>query len=612
MNSTRRKYLKTGGTGLIFSTLGVGSVNGQETSQSSQPDISWTPFTGRYEIEYRDSQPAIHASNMTGEVRNVDLSAVQFEIERVDTNKAIQFEFQDNSEVVNSAFGFRIYSAAGEIRDQPIGYFYTGDGRNEYELTMLGGDRDIFTSGDVFGNYIVHIIQNGDRVSSTQEKFYGIGYATDYQEQIINGAIEVSISAIENITSSWQITYVIENQTRIDRGYDVEELHRSEMELDDNQLVTSFDPDKLKSEPENGIQVRWIRFTPPGEAEKFLEDYQIESSTRNTSLSIGGHSFEDELLYPGDAPVSPGGFTTFFRSPSQAPGITGTITGGGLIGGGYLLYKWRSSDDKSQSQDDEPSHQGHEPRGGESTTNSSDPADLTYTDIETGDVVTETIDYDIHTGEIPTHNLSTWVITPSGSTGDTIDTATTEAFVETVDQWANVDSHEYLTSVYGHGTDPLPWLATEPADGKPLGAEFSIADRINIFTHVCEGVHHVSRYGVVYENLTPESIRVDQNETLQLRGVIDEFLTTDASRYQPPEDAADSTHDAADVYRVGAVAYEILTGEQPTTQDKLAEPSTVNQNLPAEIDSILLRAMADTPEDRFETVLHLRDALNKV
>lgn len=614
ISPNRRKALKMSGSTLLVSSFGVAPAIAQQESENTLPEVSWTFETGRAEVEWGDSRPAIHAVGMTGEAPNVDLSEHQFEIERTDTDQRIQLEFDGTAEVDLPRFFFRIYGADGEIRDQPTGEFFTGNGRTEHQATILDGDRDIFSSGNAFGSYVVHIIQNGERISSTEEKIYGIGYpANDYQESNQNGNVRVSINAIGNITSSWQITYEIENQARTDRGYDVQQLHKSEMELDDGQLVTSFHTNELEPKPDDGVQVRWIRFTPPGEAEKFVEgSLQNSSSSRNTSLSIGGHFFEDELTFPDGSGGDGGGIATFFSSPSQAPGITGPLAGGGILGGGYLMYRWRTSDDESQSQNNEPTPSEQESPSVESTTNDNFSTNLARTEMEIDGVVSESVEYEIRVGEIPSHDLSTWVITPGGSAGKTIDTGTTEDFLEIVDQWANVDTHEYLTTVYGHGTDPLPWIATEPADGKQLGDEFSIADRIDYLTHVCEAVHHVSRFGLEYENLTPESILVNEDGELQLRGVIDEFLASETNAYQPPEDTGDSTHDAADVYRVGAVAYEILTGERPATNGELSPPSTVDPDLPAEVDSVILKAMAKTPEERYETVLHLRDALSEV
>jgi outer membrane protein assembly factor BamB len=340
-----------------------------------------------------------------------------------------------------------------------------------------------------------------------------------------------------------------------------------------------------------------------------LDVERIKPSLNQSGKSSGNNATGEQS--ENESSQISGGSTTFFDFPTGDAGSTG-ILAGSLLGAGYLVKKWRDSDDESESTTTEPNWNETSEPTIESTTEPDIPTNLSYSDIDTTETMIDTDECVIQASDIPAHNLSTWVITPGGSTSETIDTTTTKDFYATIEQWANVDTHEYLTAVYGFGADPLPWVATEPADGQQLGGDFSIRERLDYLTHVCEAVHHISRYGVVYENLNPESILINGEGDLQLRGVIDEFNASDVSPYQPPEDTEVSSHDAGDVYRVGAVAYEILTGEQPTTDGNLSPPSTVNPDLPAEIDSIIMKAMAETPEERYETVLHLRDALSEV
>jgi len=68
------------------------------------------------------------------------------------------------------------------------------------------------------------------------------------------------------------------------------------------------------------------------------------------------------------------------------------------------------------------------------------------------------------------------------------------------------------------------------------------------------------------------------------------------------------TTEQADVYRLGALAYEIFTGSKSVYPDP-TPPTDSDRSVSAALDEILLTALAEAPEDRYETVLHFRDEL---
>jgi serine/threonine protein kinase len=96
--------------------------------------------------------------------------------------------------------------------------------------------------------------------------------------------------------------------------------------------------------------------------------------------------------------------------------------------------------------------------------------------------------------------------------------------------------------------------------------------------------------------------------------------------YAAPEqfdtDVYGQTNNVTDVYQLGAVFYELFTGRPPfegqtfEVIDKIRneEPTPPSQvaDIPAEIDDILLTALATEKTDRYEDVLYLRDELQKL
>jgi len=135
---------------------------------------------------------------------------------------------------------------------------------------------------------------------------------------------------------------------------------------------------------------------------------------------------------------------------------------------------------------------------------------------------------------------------------------------------------------------------------------------------VCEVLHHVHRYGTPYDNLTTNSVLQTDDNLIKLRGLLDQFETPDLW-YNAPEEFESPSTERSVVYRIGLIAYELLTGTLPYATYPNGDPKTVIRtdeplppseqikNLPDGTDQVLLKALNKTPSERHETVLHLRD-----
>jgi serine/threonine-protein kinase len=79
----------------------------------------------------------------------------------------------------------------------------------------------------------------------------------------------------------------------------------------------------------------------------------------------------------------------------------------------------------------------------------------------------------------------------------------------------------------------------------------------------------------------------------------------------------------SDIYSLGAVSYALLTGRPPFNQespldvmiaharDQVVPPSTLKADIPADLETIVLRCLAKRPEDRFSDVTTLEQALSQ-
>jgi serine/threonine protein kinase/WD40 repeat protein len=149
-----------------------------------------------------------------------------------------------------------------------------------------------------------------------------------------------------------------------------------------------------------------------------------------------------------------------------------------------------------------------------------------------------------------------------------------------------------------HGTRQ-PYFAMELVHGAPLTAHadanrLSTDDRLELFVQVCDAVHHAHQQGVIHRDLKPANILVTaagQPKVLDF-GIAraadsDLQLTTMGTEaaqilgtlpYMSPEQAAGSTDRVdvrSDVYALGVVLYELLTGRLPYEVSSRALPSAI-------------------------------------
>jgi serine/threonine protein kinase len=153
---------------------------------------------------------------------------------------------------------------------------------------------------------------------------------------------------------------------------------------------------------------------------------------------------------------------------------------------------------------------------------------------------------------------------------------------------------------------------------------------------IVRGIAHAHRRGRVHLDLKPSNILFDTDENWAVPRIADWGLSRsliNASNHSPPRTllyAAPEQHrpekyggidHRTDVYQLGLVLYEMLTGEFPFGQtpeevmtgklfDDPTRPSEVSDNnLPAVLDEPIMRSLSRSPEERYEMAQYLRDDL---
>lgn len=187
-------------------------------------------------------------------------------------------------------------------------------------------------------------------------------------------------------------------------------------------------------------------------------------------------------------------------------------------------------------------------------------------------------------------------------------------------------SHPNITTVFDAGEhDGRMFVVFEHLKGQSLRAEMAgrpmnVRRAVELATQIADAIAEAHAAGFIHGGLSPDSVMITAKGhakipafELAARAGFDE--TADGARlrdYDSPEEArGQAADDRSDIYSVGAVLYEMLTTRRPSHKGASA-PSASNAHVPAEIDAVVLRAVAPNPEMRFQSAVTLAAELRSV
>jgi serine/threonine protein kinase len=161
---------------------------------------------------------------------------------------------------------------------------------------------------------------------------------------------------------------------------------------------------------------------------------------------------------------------------------------------------------------------------------------------------------------------------------------------------------------------------------------------IRLLTQMCAGVQAIHDAGIIHRDLKPENIFLTKEGDVKIGDFGIARLEIGSARkltehggvvgtidYVAPEYLLSSQIDGrGDIYALGILGYEMIAGESPFKGDSIYDtmwkrikydpppPSHVRQECPLALDAIILKAMARTPEDRFQTAQEMYEQLIKL
>lgn len=194
-------------------------------------------------------------------------------------------------------------------------------------------------------------------------------------------------------------------------------------------------------------------------------------------------------------------------------------------------------------------------------------------------------------------------------------------------------NHPHIVSVFDFGqASGFYYLLMEFVDGVNLrqllqSKKLTPKEALSIVPPVCDALQCAHDHGIVHRDIKPENILLDKNGVVKIADFGVARIIRDGSHeshatheahvshpvlgtpaYAAPEQQNGHADHRADIYSLGVVLYEMLTGERP--KDKLEAPSKRVQ-VDIRIDEIVLRALEKTPELRFATAAEFRTQVEK-
>ena len=199
-------------------------------------------------------------------------------------------------------------------------------------------------------------------------------------------------------------------------------------------------------------------------------------------------------------------------------------------------------------------------------------------------------------------------------------------------------SHPNIVEVYDVGVeDEQHYIVMEYIEGKTLKQllnkreSLTLTEVIDIMTQLTDGIAHAHESYIIHRDIKPQNIMIEDNGLIKITdfGIAMALNATQLTQtnsvmgsvhYLPPEQASGKGATVkSDIYSLGILMYELLTGTVPFKGDNAVEialkhmkdkiPSIRKQNpaIPQSVENILLKATAKNPRNRYDSAREMHE-----
>ncbi len=184
---------------------------------------------------------------------------------------------------------------------------------------------------------------------------------------------------------------------------------------------------------------------------------------------------------------------------------------------------------------------------------------------------------------------------------------------------------------WNQGGSPAVFIVMELIEGHTLRdylferGSLSVAETLRFLAPILSGLSAAHKIGIIHRDLKPENILIANNgrvkiadfglargDALGMTMTVESSVILGSVSYLPPEQVQRGMTDSrSDVYSIGIVAFELLTGRKPFegqtpieiaykhVNEKVPAPSSFKATIPASIDALIVKATSNDPDDRY-------------
>ncbi|TDF98306.1 Stk1 family PASTA domain-containing Ser/Thr kinase [Paenibacillus piri] len=202
-------------------------------------------------------------------------------------------------------------------------------------------------------------------------------------------------------------------------------------------------------------------------------------------------------------------------------------------------------------------------------------------------------------------------------------------------------SHSNVVSIYDVGQeDDVHYIVMEYIEGTTLNelikekAPLQVEEAVHFAGQICDALDHAHHNQIIHRDIKPHNILIGKNGRVKVtdfgiaRAVTSSTITQTGSvvgsvHYFSPEHAKGTpTGEQSDLYSLGIVMYQMLTGRLPFLgespisvalkhlQEEVEEPRKVNPLIPQSVENIILKAMRKNPSERYRSAKQMLDDLD--